>query len=82
MLVSEGASLSHLNAVDFAYEGVGKRTYLPMLILFSLIFPLWVGLLILYPWLAGKSSRAHLSHHEKPSQGDEDVAEMKKLISN
>ena len=79
MLVSEGASLSHLNAVDFAYEGVGKRTYLPMLIL---IFPLWVGLLILYPWLAGKSSRAHLSHHEKPSQEDGDVAEMKKLISN
>ena len=64
-------------AVDFAYEGAGKQTYLPMLLLVGLIFPLWLGLLILYPWLGGKNSRAHLSHVDKCS---DDNDEHKRLI--
>ena len=55
-------------SVDYAYEGVGKRTFLPMLLLFSFIFPLWLGLLILYPWIAGKRS----CDMNKQSQEDED----------
>ena len=68
--------------MDFAYEGAGKRTYLPMLILFSLIFPLWLGLLILYPWLGGKHSRAHMSHGNRSSSEGGSTAEKKELISS
>ena len=40
-------------AVDVVYEHVQKRTYLVMLIQVGLFLPLLIGLLLLYPWLAG-----------------------------
>ena len=39
--------------VDAVYENVQKRTYLSMLIEVGIFLPLLVGLLLLYPWLAG-----------------------------
>ena len=39
--------------VDDMYEGQQKRTYMTMLIQVGLYLPLLVGLLLLYPWLAG-----------------------------
>lgn len=62
--------------VDYAYEGAGKHTYLPMLILVALIFPLWLGLLFLYPWLAGKHSRTHKSHVEDRNDDDDEHKEL------
>ena len=70
-------SFPSVSAVDFAYEGAGKRTFLPMLLLFSLIFPLWLGLLILYPWIAGKRSYAYYLH-KRGLEKNED--EKKKLL--
>ena len=39
--------------MDVVYELVQKRTYLVMLIQVGLFLPLLIGLLLLYPWLAG-----------------------------
>ena len=50
--------------VDKVYEGQQKKTYLSMLIQVGIFLPLLVGLLLLYPWLAG-------SH--KYSQENEDT---------
>ena len=44
----------YCHTVDFMYELEGKRTYLPMLIQVAIYTPLLVGLILLYPWLAGR----------------------------
>ena len=62
--------------MDAVYEGVQKRTYLSMLIQVGIFLPLLVGLLLLYPWLAG-------SHKIQYSQEDNEEVEEKttKLLS-
>jgi hypothetical protein len=40
--------------VDYVYEHEGKRNYLSMMIQVGIFVPLLCGLLLLYPWLAGR----------------------------
>ena len=56
-------------AVDVVYEHVKKRTYLVMLIQVGLFLPLLIGLLLLYPWLAG-SRRIDYSQENQDKQGE------------
>ena len=48
-----------------------------MLLLFSFIFPLWLGFLILYPWIAGKRSRAQQSMEEEDEKTNLIMNEIK-----
>ena len=59
---------SYYTTVDGVYESQHKRTYLSMLIQVGIYLPLLVGLLLLYPWLAG-------SRKIKYSQEDEETEE-------
>ena len=43
----------YCHTVDVTYELEGKRTFLLMLIQVAIYTPLLVGLILLYPWLAG-----------------------------
>ena len=54
--------------MDVVYERAQKRTYLVMLIQVGIYLPLLIGLLLLYPWLAG-------SHKIDYSQGKEEEEE-------
>ncbi|CAI8048720.1 hypothetical protein GBAR_LOCUS26850 [Geodia barretti] len=54
--------------MDVVYEHVQKRTYLVMLIQVGLFLPLLIGLLLLYPWLAG-SRRIDYSQENQDKQG-------------
>ena len=55
------------------YESQHKRTYLSMLIQVGIFLPLLVGLLLLYPWLAG-------SHKIQYSQTINEEEEDKRLV--
>ena len=61
-------TLSTITAVDVVYERAQKRTYLVMLIQVGIYLPLLIGLLLLYPWLAG-------SHKIGYSQGKKEEEE-------
>ena len=54
--------------MDVVYERAQKRTYLVMLIQVGIYLPLLIGLLPLYPWLAG-------SHKIDYSRGKEEEEE-------
>ena len=58
------------------YEGVQKRTYLSMLIQVGIFLLLLVGLLLLYPWLAG----SHKIQYSQEKEEEED--ETTKLFSS
>ena len=60
-------------AVDDTYESQHKRTYLSMLIQVGIFLPLLVGLLLLYPWLAG-SHKIQYSQTNEDTQEEEDEA--------
>ena len=62
-----------LYTVDSMYEHEQKRTYLSMLIQVGIYIPLLVGLVLLYPWLAGK-------HKFKFGEKDDSSDETEKLI--
>jgi hypothetical protein len=50
-----GASRSGFpQLLDYVYEHEGKRNYLSMMIQVGIFVPLLCGLLLLYPWLAGR----------------------------
>ena len=55
--------------MDALYEHVQKRTYLVMLIQVGLFLPLLIGLLLLYPWLAG-SRKIDYSQENQDKQGE------------
>ena len=57
-------------AVDVVYEHIQKRTYLVMLIQVGLFLPLLIGLLLLYPWLAG-SRKIDYSQENPDKQKEE-----------
>ena len=59
--------------MDAVYESQQKRTYLSMLIQVGIFLPLLVGLLLLYPWLAG-SHKIQYSQTNKDTQEEEDEA--------
>ena len=61
--------------VDMLYESQQKRTYLAMLVQVGIYLPLLVGLLLLYPWLAG-------SRKIKYSQENEDDENERLLSGN
>ena len=63
-----------MTAVDYVYERMMKRTYLSMLIQVGLFLPLLVGLLLLYPWLAG-SRRVDYSHKDRDREEEEEEEE-------
>ena len=58
--------------VDVVYEHVQKRTYLVMLIQVGLFLPLLIGLLLLYPWLAG-SRKIDYSQDNQDKQKEEEA---------
>ena len=59
--------------MDAVYEGAQKRTYLSMLIQVGIFLPLLVGMLLLYPWLAG-SHKIQYSQTNEDTQEEEDEA--------
>ena len=67
-------------AVDVVYEHVQKRTYLVMLIQVGLFLPLLIGLLLLYPWLAG-SRKIDYSKENQDKQKEEEEEETTGLIT-
>ena len=60
-----------MTAVDDVYERTMKRTYLSMLTQVGLFLPLLVGLLLLYPWLAG-SRKIDYSHKDRDREEEEE----------
>ena len=62
--------------MDVVYEGAQKRTYLVMLIQVGLYLPLLIGLLLLYPWLAG-SHKIDYSPENEDNQEEVEEEEHK-----
>ena len=56
--------------VDAVYESQQKRTYLSMLIQVGIFLPLLVGLLLLYPWLAGSHKIQYTCTKEMEKEKD------------
>ena len=54
--------------MDGVYESQHKRTYLSMLIQVGIYLPLLVGLLLLYPWLAGSRKITYSQENEETEQ--------------
>ena len=63
--------------VDYAYERQQKKTYLSMLLQVSFLVPLLIGLLFLYPCLAGKY-KVKYTQQETDKERDENA----RLINN
>ena len=59
---------SYYTTVDGVYESQQKRTYLSMLIQVGIYLPLLVGLLLLYPWLAGSRKIKYSQENEETEE--------------
>ena len=62
--------------MDAVYEGQQKRTYLSMLIQVGLYLPLLVGLLLLYPWLAGSLKIQYSLENEDTHEQDDEATKL------